>query len=173
MAKSYDLPSLVSDTGFGDDVKGGLEDTHFTANQFIGMTAYTDIITGMGCVDDAKGISFEQLVIDSYMWDFFRDFMKEIEITEDKMGFETIKNIGHGGDFLTSDHTIKYLRSDLTQWDRAKLDLLALEKTDMPREANRIARQILADHQVPALDEAVIREGDRIIKDYEREVSGT
>ena len=173
MAKSYDLPSLVSDIGFGDDVKGGLEDIHFTANQFIGLTAYTDIITGMGCVDDAKGISFEQLVIDSYMWDFFRDFMKEIEITEDKMGFETIKNIGHGGDFLTSDHTIKYLRSDLTQWDRAKLDLLALEKTDMPREANRIARQILADHQVPALDEAVIREGDRIIKDYEREVSGT
>ena len=53
------------------------------------------------------------------------------------------------------------------------MDLLALEKTDMIREANRIARQVLADHQVPALDEAVIREGDRIIKTYEREVSGT
>ena len=172
MAKSYDLPCLVSDTGFGDNVKGGLEDIQFTANQFIGLTSYTDIITGMGCVDDAKGISFEQLLIDSYMWDILRDFMKEIEITEYKMGFDTIKNVGHGGDFLSSDHTLKYLRSDLTQWDPAKLDLLALGKAEMPLKANLIAKQILADHKVPALDQAVLREGDRIIKAYEKEVSG-
>ncbi len=173
MAKNYGLPCLVSDTGFGDDVRGGLEDVHFIANQFIGLTAYTDIITGMGCVDDAKGISFEQLLIDSYMWDFFRDFMKEIEISEDKMGFDTIKNVGHGGDFLSSDHTLKYLRSDLSQWDPAKLDLLALGKTDMSPKANQIVKQILTDHQVPVLDEAVLREGDKIIKAYEREVSGS
>jgi trimethylamine--corrinoid protein Co-methyltransferase len=171
MAKSYGLPCLVADTGFGDDIKGGLEDIHSTANQFIGLTAYTDIITGMGCVDNAKGISFEQLVIDCYIWDFFRDFMKEIEITEDKMGLDTIKSVGHGGDFLASDHTLKYLRSDLIQWDRAKLDLLSLEKADMSREANRIVKQIIADHHVPVLDEAVIQEGDRIIKTYEKEVS--
>lgn len=172
MARHYGLPCLVADTGFGDDIKGGLEEVHFLANQFIGPTAYTDIVTGMGCVDDAKGISFEQLVIDSYMWDFFRDFMQEIEISEDKMGFETIRNIGHGGDFLSSDHTLKYLRSDLTQWDSAKLDLLALEKTAMSQEANRIARQVLDHHQVPSLDEAVLVEGDRIIKAYEIKLSG-
>ncbi len=124
----------------------------------------------MGCVDDAKGISFEQLVIDSYMWDFFRDFLKEIEISEEMMGFDVIKAAGHGGDFLSSDHTLKYMRSDLTQWDRSKLDLLALEKADMSKEANLIAKQIIADHQVATLDEAVIREGDEIIKAYEKEV---
>jgi len=171
MARDYGLPCLVADIGFGDDVNGGLEEVHFIANQFIGLSAYTDIITGMGCVDDAKGISFEQLVIDSYMWDFFRDFLKEIEITEDKMGFDAIKSVGHGGDFLSSNHTLKYLRSDLTQWDRAKLDLLGKDNAGMAKEANRIARQIIQDHQVPPLDEAVIREGDLILKAYEKEVS--
>jgi trimethylamine--corrinoid protein Co-methyltransferase len=172
MAKGYGLPCLVSDTGFGDHVRGGLEDVHFLANQFIGMTAHTDIITGMGCVDDAKGISFEQLVIDAYMWDFFREFLKEIEISEDKIGLNAVKAVGHGGDFLSSDHTLNYLRSDLTQWEHAKLDLLALERADMPGKANQIVRHILADHQVPSLDKAVLREGDRIIKTYEKEVSG-
>jgi trimethylamine--corrinoid protein Co-methyltransferase len=171
MARHYNLPCLVADTGFGDDIKGGLEDVQFIANQFIGLAACTDIITGMGCIDDAKGISFEQLVIDSYMWDFFRDFMKEVEISEEMIGFDAIKAVGHGGDFLSSDHTLKYLRSNLTQWDRAKLDLLALEKAEMSLAANKIVRQVLADHEVPELDEALIREGDSIIMDYQQEIS--
>ncbi len=170
MARRYGLPCLVADIGFGDDIKGGLEDVQFIANQFIGLAAYTDIITGMGCVDDAKGISFEQLVVDAYMWDFFRDFLKEIEISEEMMGFDAIKAVGHGGDFLSSDHTLKYLRSDLTQWDRSKLNLLALDKDEMPREANRIVKQVLADHEVPTLDEAILCEGDEILKAYENEM---
>jgi len=172
MARHYGLPCLVADTGFGDDIKGGLEDVQFIANQFIGLAAYTDIITGMGCVDDAKGISFEQLVIDSYMWDFFRDFLKEVEISEEMMGLDAIKAVGHGGDFLSSGHTLKYMRSNLTQWNRSKLELLNLEKSEMIRAANRIVKQTLADHEVPVLDEAILRRGDEILKAYEKEVSG-
>ncbi|NNL77813.1 MAG: hypothetical protein HKO68_15885, partial [Desulfobacterales bacterium] len=41
MARRYGLPSLVADTGFGDDIKGGLEDIQFIVNQFIGLTSYT------------------------------------------------------------------------------------------------------------------------------------
>ena len=171
MARHYDLPCLVADTGFGDDINGGFEDIQFIANQFIGLAAYTDIITGMGCVDDAKGISFEQLVIDAYMWDFFREFLKEVEISEELMGLEAIKAAGHGGDFLSSDHTLTYLRSDLTQWDATKLELLALDHDDMAREANRIVKKTLNEHQVPALDEDLIQAGDEIIKAYEKEVS--
>ena len=171
MARYYDLPCLVADTGFGDSIKGGLEDVQFIANQFIGLTAYTDIITGMGCVDDAKGISFEQLVIDSYMWDFFRAFLKEVEISEEMMGLEAIKAVGHGGDFLSSEHTLKYLRSDLTQWNRKKLDLLSLDQDSMAKEANRIAKEVLAEHRVAALSDDLIQAGDEIIKSYEKEVS--
>lgn len=172
MARHYGLPCLVADIGFGDDIKGGLEGVQFIANQFIGLAAYTDIITGMGCVDDAKGISFEQLVIDSYMWDFFKDFLKEIEISEEKMGLDAIKAVGHGGDFLSSDHTLKYMRSDLIQWDKTKLAFLDLEKKAMQQEANRVVKQTLAEHRVPTLDEAILRQGDEILKAYEEEVSG-
>jgi trimethylamine:corrinoid methyltransferase-like protein len=56
-----------------------------------------------------------QLVTDSYMWDFLKDYLKEVEISEEKMGLDAFKAVGHGGDFLSNDHTLKYLRSDLTQ----------------------------------------------------------
>jgi trimethylamine--corrinoid protein Co-methyltransferase len=170
MASHYGLPCLVADTGFGDDIQGGLEHVEFIANQFIGPTAHTDIITGMGCIDDAKGVSFEQLVIDSFMWDFVRDFLKEVDISDELMGLAAIRSVGHGGDFLSSDHTLKHMRSNLTQWDRAKLDFLALEKTAMRAEANRIVKQILADHKVPALDDDLVRAGDDIIRAYEKEL---
>jgi trimethylamine--corrinoid protein Co-methyltransferase len=171
MAKSYGLPCLVSDIGFGVDTKGGLEAIQVSINQTVGMMSYTDILTGMGCTDDAKGISFGQLVIDSTMWDLFRSFMKEIEITEEKMGFDAIRSAGHGGDFLASDHTLKYLRSDLTHWDQAKLDLLDMDNVAMGKEANSIAREIMKNHQVPVLDDAIIQQGDEIIKAYEKEVA--
>lgn len=171
MARSYGLPCLVSDMGFGGDIKGGLENVQILINQIVGMTAHTDIITGMGYTDDAKGISFEQLVIDSYMWDLFRNFKKEIDVTEEKIGFDALKNIGPGGDFLTSDHTLKYLRSDLTIWNQAKTNLLNMDNAGMAKEANRIARQIIREHQVPSLDGTVIQRGDEIIRAYEKAVA--
>ena len=171
MARYYGLPCLVADLGFGDSISGGLEEIYVLANQFIGLMAHTDIVTGMGCVDDAKGISFEQLVIDACMWDFFKDFMKEIEISSDKIGFDAVKDVGHGGDFLASEHTLKYLRSELTQWNQTNLDLLDMPSADMSREANRIVKQTLSDHQVPKLDEAILDEGKAILKNYEKELA--
>ena len=136
------------------------------ANQFLGVAACTDIVTGMGCVDDAKGISFEQLVIDSYMWDFFREFLKAVEISQEAMGLDAIRAVGHGGDFLSSGHTLKFLRSDLSQWDPRKMAFLALDRQAMSAEANRIARQVLAEHRVPPLDDTLIRAGEEIIESY-------
>ncbi|MCG6909326.1 MAG: trimethylamine methyltransferase family protein [Deltaproteobacteria bacterium] len=171
MARHYDLPCLVADTGFGDNVSGGLEGVQYIANQFIGPTAYTDIITGMGCIDNAKGVSFEQLVIDAYMWDFFKDFLKSVEISEEMMGLDAIRAVGHGGDFLSSDHTLTYLRSDLTQWDQAKLDLLSLDEKEMAEAANKVVRETLADHVVPPLDDGLVKAAEKIIKSYEKEIS--
>jgi hypothetical protein len=48
------------------------------------------------------------------------------------------------------------------------LDLLALDKDAMPKEANRTIKQVLVEQQVPALDEAILREGNEILKAYKK-----
>jgi trimethylamine--corrinoid protein Co-methyltransferase len=127
----------------------------------------SDLVTGLGSVDSAKGISFEQLIIDSYMWDCCKNYLYEVEISEEKIGLDAVKEVGHGNDFLTHPHTLRYLRGELAFWEREKLDLLEMDDKEMPAEANRIVKSILDKHQVEPLANDLIKKGDAIIAKYE------
>jgi trimethylamine:corrinoid methyltransferase-like protein len=61
---------------------------------------------------------------------------------------DAIKEVGHGHNFLTHPHTLKYLRGELKFWEKEKLDLLEMDDKEVPAEANRIVKSILGKHQV-------------------------
>ena len=167
MADRYSLPSLVADGGWGREIEGGIEGVMTPVTQLVGILGRSDLVTGLGAVDSAKGISFEQFIIDSYMWDCSKNYLHEVEISEEKIGLEALQEVGHGHDFLTHPHTIKYLRGELTSWEGEKLDLLNMDRKEMPAEANRIVRSILDKHQVEPLADDLIEKGDAIIEKYE------
>ena len=167
MADRYSLPSLVADAGWGGEVEGGIEDVMSPVNQLVGILSRSDLITGFGAVDSAKGISFEQFIIDSYMWDCSKNYLHEAQISEERIGLEALQEVGHGNDFLTHPHTIKYLRGELTAWEGEKLDLLNMDKHEMPAEANKIVKSILDTHRVEAIADDLIGKGDAIIAEYE------
>lgn len=170
MARRYGLPCLVADIGFCDQIQGGISAPHILANQFLGVTCHTDIVTGMGSVDDAKGMCLQQMVVDAYLWEWLTGYMKQVEISEETIGFEAAAEVGPGSDFLRSKHTKKYLRSDLTFGDPAKLDLLSKNTADLVAESKSIAKALLEDHVVPPVDEGLLEEGDEIIRAYEKQV---
>ncbi len=64
-------------------------------------------------------------------------------------------------------HTLKYLRGEISAWDREKLDLLEMDKQELPAEANKIVKSILDKHQVEPIANDLIEKGDAIIKKYE------
>jgi len=80
---------------------------------------------------------------------------------------DAVKEVGHGQDFLMHPHTLKYLRGELSSWEREKLDLLEMDKQDLPVEANKIVKSILDKHQVEPLANDLIEKGDAIIAKYE------
>ena len=167
MAKRYSLPSLVADGGWGDKIEGGVSGVMTPVTQLTGMMGGSDLVTGLGSVDSAKGISFEQLLVDSYMWDCSKNYMHEVEISEEKIGLDAVEEVGHGHDFLTHPHTLKYLRGELTFWEKEKLDLLEMDEQEMPAEANKIVKSILDKHRVEPIADDLIEKGDAIIKKYE------
>jgi len=167
LAKRYRLPCLVSDIGFGDGIEPNLSPFSDLAIQFLGVASNTDILTGMGCVDSAKGCSFEQLVIDAYIWGCIRDFRKEVEITEERIGLDAVEKVGQGHHFLTSKHTTRYMREEATQWDAAKLELLSADAATLASESRKIVEQLLNEHRVQPIDDNLIRQGDEIIRAYE------
>jgi len=167
MAEKYSLPALVADAGWGGDTGAGVSGVLTPATQLLGIMGGSDLVTGLGSIDSAKGISFEQFVVDSYMWDCTKKFLHEVGISEERIGLEALKEVGHGKDFLMHPHTMKYLRGELTFWEREKVGLLNMDKEEVPAEANRIVKSLLDEHQVEPIAKDLIEKGDAIIEKYE------
>ena len=167
MAKRYSLPSLVADAGWGDGTEACVSGVLTPVAQLTGIMGGSDLVTSLGDIDSAKGISFEQFIVDSYMWDCCKNYMNEVEISEEKIGLDAVKEVGHGHGFLMHPHTLRYLRGELTFWEREKLDLLEMDDKELHAEANRIVKSILDKHQVEPLANDLIEKGDAIIAEYE------
>ncbi len=167
MADRYGLASLVADGGWGAGLDAGVSGVFTPAGQLTGIMGGSDLVTGFGCVDSAKGISFDQFIVDCYMWDCSKTYMKEVEISEEKAGLDAVKEVGHGHDFMMHPHTHKYLRSELSIWEKEKLDLLEMDKQELNAEANKIMKSILGKHHVEPIANALIEKSDAIIKKYE------
>jgi trimethylamine---corrinoid protein Co-methyltransferase len=168
MAKRYNLPAFTGDfSGFsiGSDQRETLFEKLAPA---FAAAGHTDIIGGLGSVDDAKGSCFKQMLVDSYTWECCREYLKPIDITGEKLGFDAIKEVGPRGDFLMHPHTLKYLRNELITWDKEKYAFLILEKGEQNKEAGKIIKRILKEHQVLPLDESVIKAGYDLINTYEK-----
>jgi trimethylamine:corrinoid methyltransferase-like protein len=172
MTERYSLPSLVADIGFGDEIHPNVAPFNEMAIQIMGVASRTDILTGMGCCDSAIGISFEQLVIDSYIWECIREFMKEVHVTEERIGFDEIKAVGHGHHFLKSKHTRRLMREEITQWNADKIEMLKSDVATLSAESKRIVEQLMKDHEVLPIDGDLIRQGDEIIRAYEGRLAG-
>jgi len=171
MAEKYSLPTLVADGGWGDEIEGGVSGLMTPVTQLVGIMGGSDIVTGMGSVDSAKGISLEQCVVDCYMWDLSKTYLDEVEISKEKIGLDVVREVGHGNHFLAHPHTIKNLRGELAYWDHEKLDLLSMDKEELPAAANRIVRDLLDEHRVEPIADDLIEKGDAIIKKYEDAVN--
>ena len=171
MAQHYSLPSLVADAGWGDGLEASVSGAMSLVGQLTGVMGGSDLVTGFGAVDSAKGISYEQFIVDSYMWDCSRKYMHAVDISEEKIGLDAVKEVGHGNHFLTHPHTLKHLRGELIVWEEEKLDFLNMDQEELPAETNRIVRRLLDEHQVMPIAGDLIEKGDAIIKQYEDTVS--
>ncbi|GAH16438.1 unnamed protein product, partial [marine sediment metagenome] len=94
MAKRYSLPSLVADAGWGDEIEACVSGVLTPVSQLTGIMGGSDLVTGLGSIDSAKGISFEQFIVDSYMWDCSKNYLHEVEISEEKIGLDASGNYG-------------------------------------------------------------------------------
>lgn len=172
MAERYRLPSMVGDWGLNDSPEPGIP---HPITQIIGVflttMSGTDIAGGIGGLDAVKGAALEQVVLDSYMWENMRAYMRKFTFNEETAALDVIKAVGHGNTFLTNPHTLRNFRKELHIWDPAKLALEASLSTAMVPEAKRVAKELLRTHRVPPLDKAVLQKGDEIIKSYEKKVS--
>ena len=167
MARRYQLPCETGCFGGSDSTIGMPKsycETQTTSLSVMG----TDLVTGMGGVNNALTNSYEQLVIDAYLWDCYQSFLKTYEITEEKVALDVVKEVGHGKDFLQHDHTFTNFRNELTLWDKKKLAMQTTLSDNMVPEAKAIAKDLIKNHVVPALDSKILDQGQAILDEYDK-----
>jgi len=112
MGRFYGMPSSswVSTESMFDDSQAALEkmfgfDSH--------MAQGVSLIWGMGQLESEKTISLTQLVIDNEMIEYVKRYQQGFEVNSDTLQFELIKEVGIGGSFLETDHTLQNYREHL------------------------------------------------------------
>ena len=172
MAHRYGLPSMVASWGT-ETKKPGLEiSVSELVGTILGNFVGTDMCSGAGSLDSAKGAALEQIVIDSYMWEDIRTFIKKFDVTEEAIALNVTREVGHGNTFLRHLHTARNFRKEVSFRDQKRKLWQATLSTKMAPEAKEVARKVLAEHQVPRLDPGILRKGEVILAAYEKKVAG-
>jgi len=168
MAKRYSLPCMTSGWGAAVGTEPGLPAFSQLAGILISAMAGTDLSAGMGGLDHAKGGSYEMMILDAAMWEDLRSFMRGVTVTEETVALDVVKAVGHGNTFLRHPHTVQNFKRELFFRNAQTLGWQATLSNRMIPEARGIAKKTLKDHSVRGLDKDVLRQGDALIREYER-----
>ena len=172
MAKRYGLPCMLGDWGLNDSEEPGIPHT-FSEAMGIALSTMsgTDLMGGIGALDNAKGMALEQEVIDAYVWENVRRQMTPFEISKSTAALDVIRQVGHGNTFLTNMHTARNFRKEIIQRDPVKGKFEATISRSMVAEAKQTALRLLKEHTVPQLDRSIIQQGNNIIRNFEKRLT--
>lgn len=159
LARYYNLPAW-SAGGASDskvvDTQVGIEMTFSILSNYL---ARATLIHDVGYLEYGSTSSMETLVIADEIIREASFITGGLDINPTTLALDAIARIRPGGGFLADDHTLDNFRT--SQWvpkmiDRSRYDSWnAAGSKDMYTRANERARDILAEHQVTPLSEAV------------------
>jgi trimethylamine--corrinoid protein Co-methyltransferase len=159
LARRYRLPFRSSNTTASNAVDA-------QAVYESAMSLWGAVMGGANLVNHAAGwleggltASLEKLVIDAEMLQMVAEWMQPIDMSDDAMGLDAISEVGPGGHFFGSPHTMEryehaFYRPLVSDWrnfeswsdDGAR---------DATQRANTVWQQLLEQYEQPPLDPAI------------------
>jgi trimethylamine--corrinoid protein Co-methyltransferase len=119
------------------------------------MMAGSNLNHDVGYLDYGMTGALELVVIVDEFVAMNRRLLAGVPVDRDALGVEVIAQTGPGGDFLSTKHTARHLRS--AQWRPTIINRKGYERwaedggADLREQARRKALRLLAEHTPPAL----------------------
>jgi len=112
MGKFYGLPTMVAGVGIESEslLLGRARDG--VATMVTQALVPSDLGSGLGGIDQAAGASFEQLVLDAWVWDLAKEFIRNFAVDDLAISFETVRDGGLDGNFLGKRHTLSRFKQE-------------------------------------------------------------
>lgn len=113
---------------------------------------------GAGWLEGGLVASYEKVVLDAELLQNMAEFMKPIAVDEDSLGFAAMQDVGPGGHFFGTQHTLDRYETAfyaplLSDWRNFESWQEAGSRTATER-ANTLWKRLLADYEPPPLDES-------------------
>ena len=171
--EKYQMP--VTAFGMTTDalIADGESQIERTAQSLLAALADASILAGAGTLESFYCVDPVQLTIDDEILGFVFRALRGLQVDEETLAKDLIKNMGPGGNYLAEEHTIQHHRSEhwrptcFNRYSRADWKLNGAK--EMERLAQERAINILRDRPERVLEKHVQKELDNI---YEALVAG-
>jgi trimethylamine--corrinoid protein Co-methyltransferase len=159
LARRYGLPFRSSSTTSSNSV-----DAQAAYESM--MSLWGAVLGGAHLVYHAAGwleggltASFEKAVIDAEILQMLAAWMQPVDTSDDALGLEAIAEVGHGGHFFGSSHTLarfEHAFYDPIVSDRRNFESwVEAGSPDAAQRADVTWRRLVAEHEPPPLDPAI------------------
>ncbi len=130
------------------------------------LMAGTNLIHQIGCLDGGRTGSLSSLVMCDEIIGMVKQIGKGIQVTDETLALDILKEVGPGGEFLSHDHTFDHWKEWFrpTIIDRSNFEVWSESgsKTYNDRLEPEVDR-ILETHEPDPLDENIVQEMKKII----------
>ncbi len=170
IAHHWGLPSLGACYGTDSLEAGTWQSAAEPAlDPFLAGLTSPEIVTGMGLARTYTRLYPEQVILDEDLYQRARTYLMQMEVSEETLAMEAIRNVGPGGHFLTQKHTRQHMRTSLVRGVTHELNEHPEGHTGSkyrdPREvARERVRWILENHQPEPLEKNKQDELTRILE---------
>jgi len=176
MAQCYHLPVYIN-VGLTDskriDAQAGLEAGVTLA---MGAAAGADIFGHFGISGVDQASSLDMLVFQDEVIAYVEGMLRDLDTSDDALGFKAIEEVGPGGSFIDTDHTAEHFRKET--WFPRLLDRRFYEAwqesgaSSTEERCRERKREILAKHRPVPVPPDLDRELTRIVETARKTLGG-
>jgi len=134
------------------------------------------VLHAAGWLEGGLVASFEKMVIDADMLGMMAAFLEPLEVTDETLALEAIREVGPGGHFFGAAHTLARYETAfhapmVSDWRNFETWEEAGAQT-ATRRANGIWKRLLAEFEPPPIDPAVVEALDDFVARRKRDEGG-
>jgi trimethylamine--corrinoid protein Co-methyltransferase len=139
------------------------------------MSGANLLYQGAGWLESGLTASFEKLILDAEILQMMSAVLQPLVVDEASLGFDAIADVGPGGHFFGTAHTLEryetaFYQPIVSDWRNFEAWQADGSRTTTER-ANTIWKRLLAETVTPALDPAVAEALDAFIERRKGEVA--
>lgn len=167
LARRYKIPFRTSGVSASNsaDAQGAYETTFSLWGAIMGGGNF--IKHAAGWMEGGLSASYEKLIIDADLLAMLQEFLTPLDMSEDALAFDAVREVGPGGHFFGTAHTqARYKNAFFSPVISDWRNFESWEEAGSPEaisKANQVWKQILKDFERPALDEAIEEELDAFV----------